>query len=98
MVGSPIQPSLSSEKGKKEESFHKVFMGTFSCCYCLPIFRHRVFKFFTKPLSVLSISTKYVQRPFVCDPLGPNIFLVNNSIDPIIYIVNLINHFYQHIY
>ena len=40
----------------------------------------------------MSISTN-IHRPYVCDPLGPYISLVNNSIDQITpYWVTLINY------
>ena len=39
-------------------------------------------KFSQKTLSIMSIFTD-VHWPYVCDPLGLYIFLVNDSIDPI---------------
>ena len=36
--------------------------------------------FFIKTLIVMSVSTN-IHRTYVCDPLGPYISLVNNSID-----------------
>ena len=39
-------------------------------------------KFFTKTLIIISISTD-IYWPYVCDPLGPYISLVNDSINPI---------------
>ena len=48
--------------------------------------------FFIKTLIVMSISTN-IHKPYVCDPLGPYISLVNNSMDQITpYWSNLINY------
>ena len=45
----------------------------------------------------MSISTK-IYRPYVCDPLGSYISLVNNSIDLIMpYWLRFINYLHQHI-
>ena len=45
----------------------------------------------------MSISTN-IHKPYVCDPLGPYISLVNNSIDQITpYWSTLINYPYPHI-
>ena len=82
MIASPLQSSSPREKEKKGENSHKACMGTFSFDYSFPIYRHLVCKFFIKTLIIMSISTN-IHRPFVCDPLGPYISLVNNSIDPI---------------
>ena len=47
-----------------------------------PIYEHLVCEFFLKTPSIMSISTN-IHRPYACDPLGPYIILVINSIDPI---------------
>ena len=45
----------------------------------------------------MSISTK-IHRPYVCDPVGPYISLVNNPIDQLTpYWSTLINYPYPHI-
>ena len=43
---------------------------------------HLVYKVFIKILIIISISVN-IPRPYVCDPLGLYIFLVNNYIDSI---------------
>ena len=53
--------------------------------------------FFIKTLITMSISTN-IHKPYVCDPLGPYISLVNNSIDQITpYWSTLINYPHPHI-
>ena len=53
--------------------------------------------FFIKTLIIMSISTN-IHKPYVCDPLGPSISLVNNSIDQITpYWSTLINYPHPHI-
>ena len=69
-------------KRKKGENFHKTFMGTLSCCHSPFIYTNFLYKFFIKSLIIMSISTN-IQRPYVCDPLGLYISIVNNSIGPI---------------
>ena len=60
-----------------------------------PIYRHLVYRFFIKTLIIMSIFINN-HRPYVCDPLGLYISLVNNSISPIIpYWSTLINYIYQ---
>ena len=57
-------------------------MGT-SIMVVLPLFiDFGNVKFFTKTLTIMSISTD-VYSPYVCDPLGPYITQVNDSINPI---------------
>ena len=58
-------------------------MGTLSYCCSIIIYRHYICRFFTKILIIMSISTN-IYRPYVCDPLGPYISLVNKSVDLII--------------
>ena len=57
-------------------------MGTLSYGHFAPIYRHWVCKFFTKTFIIMFISTK-IYGPYIYDPLGPYILLVNNFIDPI---------------
>ena len=57
-------------------------MGTLSCGRSPLICRHLICRFFIKTLIIISISTN-IYRPYVCDPLGLYISLVNNSIGPI---------------
>ena len=53
--------------------------------------------FFIKTLIIMSISTN-IYRPYVCDPLGPYISLVKNSIDQITsYWSTLINYPHPHL-
>ena len=74
----------------------RMLSGTFSCDRSPPIYRHLVLSLFIKTLIIMSISTN-IHKPYVCDPLGPYISLVNNSIDPITpYWSILIN--YPHLY
>ena len=72
-------------------------MSTLSFGRSPPNYRHLVCGFFIKTLVIMSISTN-IYRPNVCDPLGPYISLVNNSIDQITpYWSTLINSPHQHI-
>ena len=53
--------------------------------------------YFIKTLIIMSISTN-IHRPYVCDPLGLYISLVNNYIDQItLYWSTLINYPHPHI-
>ena len=83
MVRSPLQSSSIREKKKKGENSHKACMSTLSCGRSLLIYRHLVCIFFIKTLIIMSISNN-IYRPYVCDPLGLYISLVNTSIDQII--------------
>ena len=97
MVGSPLESSSSREKEKKGENSHKACIGTFSCGRSPPICRHLEWCLFIKTLIIISISTN-IHRPYVCDPLGPYISLVNNSIDQITpYLSTLIKYPHPHI-
>ena len=92
MVRSPLQTSSPREKEKKGENSHKACIGTLSCGLSPPISRHLANRFFIKTLIILSIYTNIHGR-YVCDPLGPYISLVNNSIGPITsYWSTLINY------
>ena len=72
-------------------------MGNLSCDRSLLIYRHLVCGFFIIILILMSISTN-IHRPYVCDPLGPYISLVNNFIDPITsYWSTSNNYVHQHI-
>ena len=86
MVGSPLQSSSPREKEKKGENSHKACKGTLSCGRSPFIYRYLVYRFFIKTLIIMSITIN-IYRPFVSDPLGLYISLVNNSID--IILVNL---------
>ena len=97
MVGSPLQRFSPRKKEKKGEKYHKACMGTLSCSRSPPIYRHLACRFFIKTLIIMSISTN-IHRPYVCDPIGPYLSLVNNSIEQIIpYWLTLINYLHQHI-
>ena len=97
MIGSPLQRSSPREKEKKGKNSHKACMGTLSCGCSPPMYRHLVCGFFIKTLIIMSISMN-IHRPYVCEPLGLYILLVNNSIDQITpYLLNLINYSNQHI-
>ena len=72
-------------------------MGSLSCGCSLPIYKHLICRFFIKTLIIISISPN-IHRPYVCDPLGLYISLVNNSIGLIThYWSTLINYLYKHI-
>ena len=76
---------------------HKPCMGTLSCGHSPPIYIHLICEFFIKILIIISISTN-IYRSSVCDPLGPDISLVNNFIDQITpYWSTFINYPHQHI-
>ena len=84
-------------KRRREENSRKACMGTLSCGRSLRIYRHLLCGFLIKTLIIMYISTNSY-RPYVCDPLGPYISLVNNSIDQITpYWSTLINYPHQHI-
>ena len=57
-------------------------MGTLTYGHFPLIYRHLVCGFFTQTLIFMSISTN-IYKPYVYDPLGPYISLVNNSIYPL---------------
>ena len=66
-------------------------------CVIIPLFIDIWYEVFYKTLITMFISTN-IHRPYVCDPLGPYISLVNNSIDLITpYWSILINFLYLHI-
>ena len=89
--------SSPREKEKKGENSYKPCMGTLSCGFPPPIYRHLVCGYFIKILIIMSISTN-IHTPYMCHPLGPYISIVNNSINsPKSYWSTLINYLYQHI-
>ena len=57
-------------------------MGTLINGRSLPIYRHLIYEFFIKTHIIMSIFTN-IRIPYVCDPVGPYISLVKNSIDKI---------------
>ena len=73
-------------------------MGTISRGRSPLIYRQLVCGFFfIKTLKIMSIS-KNIHRPYMCNPQGVYISLVNNSIDKItIYWSTLINYVHQRI-
>ena len=96
-VGPPLQSSLTREKGKKGDNSHKAGIGTLSCGHSSLIYKHFICGFFIKTNIIMYISTK-IHRPYVCDPLGLYISLVNNFIDQITpYWSILINYPHQHL-
>ena len=68
---------------KKGENFYKACIGTLSYSYSSLIYRHLVCEIFTKTIIITSLSSN-IHRLYVCDPLGPYILLVNNSIETLI--------------
>ena len=68
-------------KENKGESSRKACMGTLSCGHSPPIYKYFVCIFFIRTLIIMSISSNIV-RPYLCDPLGSYISLVNNYINP----------------
>ena len=97
MVASPLQSSSPREKEKKGENSHKAAWAPL-VVVVLSLFIDIWYEvFFIKTLIIMSISTN-IHRPYVCDPLGPYISLVNNSIDQITpYWSTLINYPHPHI-
>ena len=78
VLESILKSSSPREKEKKGENSHKACIGTLSCSHSPSIYRHLVCRFFIKTFIIVSISTN-IHRPYVCDPLGPYISLLNNS-------------------
>ena len=72
-------------------------MGTLSFGHFLPIYGHLVYRFFIKTLIIMSICSN-IHRPYVCDPLGPYISIVSNSIYQITsYWSTLVSYPHQHL-
>ena len=97
MVESPLQSSSLREKEKKIENSQKAWMDTLSCGRSPPFYKHFVCGFSIKILIIMSISIN-IHGPYVCEPLGPYVSLVNNSIDQITpYWSTLINYPHQYV-
>ena len=63
-----------------------------------PYFRHFIFEIFIKTLIIMHISIN-IHIPYVCDPLGSYISLINNYINTITsYRSNFISYLRQKIY
>ena len=78
--------ALRQERKRRNEQFsYKVPIDTLRCNRSFLIYRDWVCEIFTKTRRITSLSIN-VYRPYVCDPLGLYISLVNNFIDPIILI------------
>ena len=82
MVGSHIQSSTQRENDNKIYNFREACMATLSCGCSLTIDRHLVCGFFIKTLIIIFISTN-ISKSYACEPLGPYMSSVDNSIDPI---------------
>ena len=67
MVGPPLQCSSPREKKKKGENSHNSCMCTLSCGRSLFIYRHWVYKIFTKTHIVMFISTNIHESNSVTD-------------------------------
>ena len=90
--------ALHQERKRRKERIPTRLAWVPSVLVALPLFIdiwNEVF--FIKTLIIMSISTN-IHRPSVCDPLGPYISLVHNSIDQITsYCSTLINYPHPHI-
>ena len=64
---------------------NKIRMVTLRCGCSPIIYRHWVCELFIKNLKIISISTN-ICKLYVCVPLGPYILIVNNFIDPQLFI------------
>ena len=89
--------ALHQERKRRNERILTRLAWAPSVVVVLPLFIDIWYEvFFIKTLIILSISTN-IHRPYMCDPLGPYISLVNNSIDQITpYWSTLINYLHQH--
>ena len=89
---------LNHERKRRKERIPTRLAWTPSVVVVLPLFIdiwNEVF--FIKTPIIMSISTN-IHKPYVCDPLGPYISLVNNYIDQITpYWSTLINYPHPHI-
>ena len=74
--------ALHQERKRRKEGILIRLAWAPSVVVVLSLFidRHLVWGFCIKTLIIISISTN-IHKPYVCDPLGPYISLVNNSID-----------------
>ena len=89
---------LHQERKRKKERILTRLAWVPLVVVVLPLFIDTWYDVFhIKTLIIMSISTN-IHRPYVCDPLGPYISLVNNSIDQITpYSSTLINYPHPHI-
>ena len=89
--------ALHQERKRRNERILTKLAWAPSVVVVLPLFIDIWYEvFFIKTLIILSISTN-IHRPYMCDPLGPYISLVNNSIDQITpYWSTLINYLHQY--
>ena len=89
--------ALHQERKRRKERILTRLSWTPLVVVVLPLFIGIWYGFFNKTLIIMSISTN-IHRPYVCDPLGPYISLVNNSIDQITpYWLTLINYPHQYV-
>ena len=90
--------ALHQERKRREKRIPTRLVWAPSVVAILPLFIDIWYEaFFIKTLIIMSISTN-IHKPYVCDPLGPYISLVNNSIDQITpYWSTLINYPHPHI-
>ena len=90
--------ALNQERRRRKERIPTRFVSAPSVVAILPLFIDIWYEvFFIKFYIIMSKSTN-IHRPYVCDPLGPYLSLVNNSIDQITtYWLTLINYPHQHI-
>ena len=82
MIRSLLEHSWVQEEEKRRENFHSACIDTSIMVVLFLFIDFGNVKFFTKTLIIMSISTD-IYWPYVCDPLGPYISLVNDSINPI---------------
>ena len=90
--------ALHQERKRRMERILTRLAWAPSVVVILPLFIDIWYEvFLIKTLIIMSISTN-IHKPFVCDPLGLYISLVNNSIDQITpYWSTLINYPHPHI-
>ena len=68
---------------KREREEMREFLQGLSCDRFLLIYKYQVYKIITKTLIFIFVSIN-IYIPYIFDPLGPHISLVNNSVDLII--------------
>ena len=90
--------ALHQERKRRKEIILTRLVWAPSVVVVIPLFIDIWYEvFFIKTLIIMFISTN-IHRPYVCDPRGPYISLVNNSIDQIThYWSTLINYSHPHI-
>ena len=92
-----IFKALHQERKRRKERIPTRLAWAPLVVVVLPLFIDIWNEVFHKTLIIMSISTN-IHKPYVCDPLGPYISLVNNSIDQIThYWLTLINYPHPHI-